>query len=77
MAYGPTSTRLDFFIHDFQKLRPPCAVNQRLASVSDPGKVLVELVKYVGHLFLLAGASLLKEAGIINSLRLPRRKHRG
>ena len=64
MAYGPTSTRLNFFIHDFQKLRPPGAVNQRLARVSSPGEVVVELVKYVGHLFLLKGVSLLKEAGI-------------
>jgi hypothetical protein len=39
----------NFLIDDFEKLRPPSPIDQGLTGMSGPSKMVVELVKHVGH----------------------------
>jgi hypothetical protein len=44
-----SAARVNFLIDDFEQFRSPSAINQTFACVSGPGKVVIELVKHVGH----------------------------
>jgi len=53
VTYRESAARFNFIVDDFEELRSPRSVDQRFPRVRSPSEMVVELVKHVGHMFLL------------------------
>ena len=53
VTYRKSAACLYFIVDDFEELWSPGSVDQRFAIVRSPSEVVIELVKHVGHMFLL------------------------